>query len=141
MQEDIINALGTTQFAACYCKKFFRSYWKQTLLFLGFALTPSLLREKSDKQIKVVKEREWPHGRSQGHFSQLTWLRRKYHRYTDVLDDTVFVKSSCFAATLEWRQQTPYECGAEPLGALGKNLVEKHLNAYTETKATTSLWP
>lgn len=59
MQEDIINALGTASFAACYCKKFFCSYWKQTLLFLGFALTPSLLREKSDKQIKVVKEREW----------------------------------------------------------------------------------
>lgn len=41
MQEDIINALGTASFAACYCKKFFRSYWKQTLLFSGFALTPS----------------------------------------------------------------------------------------------------
>lgn len=141
MQEDIINALGTTSFAACYCKKFFRSYWKQTLLFLGFALAPSLFREKSDKQIKVLKEREWPHRLSQSRISQITWLRRKYHGYTVVLDDPVFFKCSCFTATLAWRQQTSHECGAKPLGTSGKNLVEKYFNTYTETIATTSLWP
>lgn len=41
------------------------------------------------------------------------------------------VKSSCSTATLEWRQQTPHEGAAEWLWLLGKNLIEKHLKAYT----------
>lgn len=46
MQEDILNAPGTTPFAACYRKKFSRTYSNQTLLFLAFALAPSLLRRE-----------------------------------------------------------------------------------------------
>lgn len=53
---------------------------------------------------------------------------------------TIVLKSNCTTATLEWRQQFPHECAAEGLWALGKNLIEKHLNAYTETIASTFLW-